>query len=920
MALDSWWAETLVQLAGLVEDPNWLVRTLAQTAPWLALWCVQEGRAVDAATRAVIEQRSIRMLRSEQAVERRKAVQTLSEMPGEPLRTRAVEPLLQVAEDDDDPEVAGMAIRFLCGMGEEVRTRLGPIICNRAGQPMAYIPSGTFLMGSDPAVDNQGDIDEQPQHVLELPSYWIGKHPVTVAQFRAFVEAAAPKLQGRPELDKGDDHPVIHVSWHDALAYCRWLSERSGLPVTLPSEAEWEKAARGDDGRLYPWGNEPPTDELCNYNSNRGTTPVGRYSPQGDSPYGCADMGAMSGNGRAATGNRIPTMLPMAERTSAGATASGGCCAAGHPTMKRGTSAARLGSGTIRSTGAGAPVFVLLLLPALAAWNAGDSGLWFFLWSLMAAGRACGPYDPRAARSPPKLQSVKHETGGAPMSFDRGHALLIGVGSYAHAPRWNVPITVADAKELERVLCSPELCGYQPERVRVLHDATASQEGILAALDKLAQVGNDDTVFLFYCGHGACGTDGSYYLTTHETRMSGSKVIKGTGISEEELAAKLRAIRAGKVLLLFNACHAGELSPELGPDEPALGTVPLPQDAADKLLASGEGRIIITACREKQVSVIGKGELTLFGQAVVDGLRGKGVRNEGGYVGAYGLYEHVYTAVKLGASLLGRTQEPELTVVRGVGPFPVALYRGASDLGDFNDKQTPPSGTATREVEPTWVQHIQNTSFHAEVHGGGAIAQGIGNTVVGPGGLIIKGDGNVVAHQGRVQTGGISAGRIEAENVVDGAQVQGAPAADAAQLVSLAKAIRRGGIEAREIQAGSVVSGLQWLAGRAPDTPEELRREVAALREQVEQAAAEGEIADPDEADDASDALAKAEQELAKPEPRGERVARHLDTVSQVLTRLAEVAQAAGQVSLEVIKLAPIAAALAQLARKVLGG
>ncbi|NLS76121.1 MAG: SUMF1/EgtB/PvdO family nonheme iron enzyme [Chloroflexi bacterium] len=290
MALDSWWAETLVQLAGLVEDPNWLVRTLAQTAPWLALWCVQEGRAVDAATRAVIEQRSIRMLRSEQAVERRKAVQTLSEMPGEPLRTRAVEPLLQVAEDDDDPEVAGMAIRFLCGMGEEVRTRLGPIICNRAGQPMAYIPSGTFLMGSDPAVDNQGDIDEQPQHVLELPSYWIGKHPVTVAQFRAFVEAAAPKLQGRPELDKGDDHPVIHVSWHDALAYCRWLSERSGLPVTLPSEAEWEKAARGDDGRLYPWGNEPPTDELCNYNSNRGTTPVGRYSPQGDSPYGCADM------------------------------------------------------------------------------------------------------------------------------------------------------------------------------------------------------------------------------------------------------------------------------------------------------------------------------------------------------------------------------------------------------------------------------------------------------------------------------------------------------------------------------------------------------------------------------------------------------------------------------------------------------
>jgi formylglycine-generating enzyme required for sulfatase activity len=84
---------------------------------------------------------------------------------------------------------------------------------------------------------------------------------------------------------------VRYVSWRDALAYCRWLSERTGLPVTLPSEAEWEKAARGTDGRIYPWGDEDPTAELCNFSGNVGdTTPVGNYSPEGDSPYECADM------------------------------------------------------------------------------------------------------------------------------------------------------------------------------------------------------------------------------------------------------------------------------------------------------------------------------------------------------------------------------------------------------------------------------------------------------------------------------------------------------------------------------------------------------------------------------------------------------------------------------------------------------
>jgi formylglycine-generating enzyme required for sulfatase activity len=78
---------------------------------------------------------------------------------------------------------------------------------------------------------------------------------------------------------------VVLVNWHDAVAYAGWVGKR------LPTEEEWEKAACGTDGRGYPWGDQRPTPDLCNFGRNvGGTTPVGQYSPQGDSPYGCVDM------------------------------------------------------------------------------------------------------------------------------------------------------------------------------------------------------------------------------------------------------------------------------------------------------------------------------------------------------------------------------------------------------------------------------------------------------------------------------------------------------------------------------------------------------------------------------------------------------------------------------------------------------
>jgi formylglycine-generating enzyme required for sulfatase activity len=153
------------------------------------------------------------------------------------------------------------------------------------------VPAGVFLMGSPAGEDIPGY--ECPQHEVALPAYHIGKYPLTNVQYAEFIKQTkhpAPQKVGwfgqTPPRDKLD-HPVVGVSWYDAVAYCRWLSEQTGRPYRLPTEAEWEKAARGTDGRLYPWGNEWDPGR-CNC-SGRDTTAVTAY-PVGQSPYGCFDM------------------------------------------------------------------------------------------------------------------------------------------------------------------------------------------------------------------------------------------------------------------------------------------------------------------------------------------------------------------------------------------------------------------------------------------------------------------------------------------------------------------------------------------------------------------------------------------------------------------------------------------------------
>jgi formylglycine-generating enzyme required for sulfatase activity len=158
------------------------------------------------------------------------------------------------------------------------------------GMEFMRVPAGEFVIGSERAEN------EKPAHTLNLPEYLLARTPVTNQQYAIFRQASqyrpipAHWLNGSypPGMQ---DHPVVHISWQDANEFCRWLSHKSGAAVRLPGEAAWEKAARGSDGRAYPWGDQKPGRQHCNSGKNEnGTTPVGQYSPLGDSPYGCVDM------------------------------------------------------------------------------------------------------------------------------------------------------------------------------------------------------------------------------------------------------------------------------------------------------------------------------------------------------------------------------------------------------------------------------------------------------------------------------------------------------------------------------------------------------------------------------------------------------------------------------------------------------
>jgi formylglycine-generating enzyme required for sulfatase activity len=173
---------------------------------------------------------------------------------------------------------------------------------------MVVVPAGKFIMGDDESEYN----DEKPRHKLSLAAYRLGKYPVTNAEYGRFVAAggyndkrwwteagwAEKEEEGWTEPRWWDDsrfnkpnQPVVGVSWYDCVAYCQWLSAETGQNYRLPTEAEWEKGARGTEGWRYPWGDNFEASRLNVPEGEQvvwATTPVGIY-PDGVSPFGALD-------------------------------------------------------------------------------------------------------------------------------------------------------------------------------------------------------------------------------------------------------------------------------------------------------------------------------------------------------------------------------------------------------------------------------------------------------------------------------------------------------------------------------------------------------------------------------------------------------------------------------------------------------
>ncbi len=298
---DPWWREVTRLYAGLAGNAAALLETLLPADPLLAAGCLADARTPGSEAIALAIVARLRHLWTQDPAQRQAAADALAEVEGWGARDLLVGALRDQGQDpalalsallalapgaeatlaDSVPGGLGPLLRLLHGELPRVEPGLRPrvlTLLEALGYPLCQVPAGEFWMGSD--ADRS---DERPRHRVQLAEYWIDRHPVTNAQFARFAqETGFAGNAWRDAFTPGKEgHPVVNVSWEDATAYAAWCGKR------LPTEAEWEKAARGTDARRYPWGDRWDGTK-CNV-GGRGTTPVGAFL-EGLSPCGCQDM------------------------------------------------------------------------------------------------------------------------------------------------------------------------------------------------------------------------------------------------------------------------------------------------------------------------------------------------------------------------------------------------------------------------------------------------------------------------------------------------------------------------------------------------------------------------------------------------------------------------------------------------------
>jgi formylglycine-generating enzyme required for sulfatase activity len=285
---DAWWEpqgweETALILAGVRGDPEGVARWIAPAQPEIAYQALTES-GVDVDLDALAPETRAALVDNANA-----------------------------KKEEPNPVGRAAAYRILGRFDADRRDGIGLDADGVPDIDWVEVPAGEFLMGSDKTQDSRAKDDETPQHTVHLETFHISRYPITYAQYAAFVNdngythdaywtPDGLKWRGdkrHPEYLWNDpqwhiaNHPVVGVTWYEAYAFTQWLSRQLGRAVTLPTEAQWEKAARGPDGLIYPYGNE-----FDPAKGNTGATGIGRTSavgmfPDGASPYGVLDM---SGN------------------------------------------------------------------------------------------------------------------------------------------------------------------------------------------------------------------------------------------------------------------------------------------------------------------------------------------------------------------------------------------------------------------------------------------------------------------------------------------------------------------------------------------------------------------------------------------------------------------------------------------------